>query len=72
MHDDDLPRIREDAATRLSGEALDTYSQDELTDRIALLETEIERVRAHFDKAADHRKFAETLFKPNPDPAGSD
>jgi len=64
MHDDDQPRMREDAAARLSGEALDTYSQDELTERIALLEAEIARVRAHFDKAASHRKFADALFKP--------
>tara|TARA_E500000305_G_scaffold2848_1_gene2723 strand:- start:2352 stop:2558 length:207 start_codon:yes stop_codon:yes gene_type:complete len=64
MSDDDLPRLREDAAARLSGEALDTYSQDELTERIILLEREIARVRAHYDKAASHRKLADALFKP--------
>ena len=36
--DDDLPRARGDAASRLAGEPLDTYSQDELMERIALLE----------------------------------
>jgi len=62
--EDDLPRIRGDAASRLAGEQLDTYSQDELMERIALLEAEIERVRAHHAKAADHKKFADALFKP--------
>ena len=38
---------RGDAASRLAREPLDTYSQDELMERIALLEAEIERVRAH-------------------------
>ena len=62
--EDDLPRTRSDAASQLAKEPLDTYSQDELSARIQLLEAEIERVRAHHAKAADHRKFAETLFKP--------
>ena len=64
MEDDDLPRMRSDAASQLAKEPLDTYSQDELHARIQLLEAEIERVRAHHAKAADHRRFAETLFKP--------
>ncbi len=51
-------------AGRLAGEALDTYSQDELAERIQLLEAEIARVRAHSDKAASHRKLADTFFKP--------
>jgi uncharacterized small protein (DUF1192 family) len=62
--EDDLPRARGDAASRLAGEPLDTYSQDELLERIALLETEIERIRAHHAKVADHKKFADALFKP--------
>ena len=62
--EDDLPRIRGDAASRLAGEPLDTYSQDELMERIALLKAEIERVRAHHAKAASHKKLADTLFKP--------
>ena len=64
MEDDDLPRMRDDAAQRLSKEPLDTYSQDELMARIQLLEAEIERVRAHHAKAADHRKVADALFRP--------
>ena len=62
--EDDLPRIRGDAASRLAGEPLDTYSQDELMERIALLKAEIELVRAHHAKAASHKKLADTLFKP--------
>ena len=62
--DDDLPRVRGDAASRLAGELLDTYSQDELMERIALLEAEIERVRAQHGKAESHRALADSLFKP--------
>jgi len=63
--EDDLPRVRGDAASRLAGEPLDAYSQDELMERIALLEAEIERVRAHHSRAASHRSLADSLFKPN-------
>lgn len=63
--EDDLPRIRGDFASRLAGEPLDAYSQDELAERIALLEAEIARVKAHRDKAAIHRKLADALFKPS-------
>jgi uncharacterized small protein (DUF1192 family) len=62
--DDDLPRVRGDSASRLAGEPLDTYSQAELLERIALLEAEIERVRAQHGKAASHRVIADALFKP--------
>ena len=62
--DDDLPRARGDSASRLAGEPLDAYSQDELLERIALLEAEIARVRAQHGKAANHRAFADQLFKP--------
>ena len=62
--EDDLPRARGDAASRLAGEPLDTYSQDELMERVALLEAEIERVKAHHARKADHMKLAATLFKP--------
>lgn len=62
--DEDLPRVRGDAADRLAGEPLDTYSQAELLERIALLEAEIARVRAHHTRAADKRKLADALFRP--------
>ena len=62
--DDDLPRVRGDAASLLAREPLDTYSQDELMERVAMLEAEIERVKAHHAQAADKRKLADQLFKP--------
>lgn len=69
--DDDLPRPRGDAASLLGKEALDSYSQAELLDRIATLEAEISRVKAQHAKAADHRKLADLLFKPqNSGPGG--
>ena len=61
--EDDLPRPRGDAASLLSKELLDSYSQEELIARMALLEAEIARVKAHHAKAADHRKLAEALFR---------
>ena len=60
--DDDLPRPKGDAADQLSRESLDPYSQAELTERIAVLEAEIARVKAHRDKAAAHRSAADALF----------
>ncbi|MBN9505249.1 MAG: DUF1192 domain-containing protein [Altererythrobacter sp.] len=61
--EDDLPRMRGDSASRLAGEPLDSYSQDELMERIALLEAEIARVRAHHARAASHKQAADALFK---------
>jgi uncharacterized small protein (DUF1192 family) len=62
MDQDDLPRQRGDAASLLAREDLATYSQDELMERIALLEAEIARVKTHHDKAASHRQAADALF----------
>ena len=62
MDEPDLPRPKGDAASRLSAEDLSPYSQDELGARIALLEAEIDRVKAHRDKAAQHRAAADALF----------
>ena len=62
--EDDLPKVRGDSASRLAGEPLDSYSQDELMERVALLEAEIERVKAIHGKAASHRALADSLFKP--------
>lgn len=64
MDEDDRPRLRGDAAGRLSLESLDSYSQDELQERIALLEAEIARVKAHSQKATSHREAADALFRP--------
>ena len=65
--DDEAPLIRGDAASRLAGESLESYSQEELLARIALLEAEIARVRAQHGKAAAHRLAAEAFFKPSTD-----
>ena len=62
MDEDDLPRRRGDAAGLLAKESLDAYSQDELGERIELLEAEIARVKAHREKAGAHRLAAEALF----------
>jgi len=63
MDDSDLPRPKGDAAERLAAEDLSPYSQDELGERISLLEAEIARVKAHRDKASAHRAAADALFK---------
>ncbi|MGI9375340.1 MAG: DUF1192 domain-containing protein [Tsuneonella suprasediminis] len=62
MDEDDRPRPRGDAASLLAKEDLSPYSQDELSERVALLEAEIQRVKSHRDKAAAHRNAAEALF----------
>ena len=62
MEDEDRPRVRSDAAGRLASEDLAPYSQDELTERIELLEREIARVKHHRDAAAAHRNAADALF----------
>ena len=62
MEEDDRPRLKGDAASRLAGEDLAPYSQDELAERVELLEAEIARVKAHSDKAAAHRAAADALF----------
>lgn len=62
MEHDERPRRRGDLASQLAAELLDSYSHHELDARIALLEAEIVRVRAHRDKAAAHRLAADALF----------
>lgn len=63
MEEEDLPRAKGDAASRLAAEDLAPYSQDELAARVALLEAEIARVQAHSEKSAKHRVAADALFK---------
>ena len=62
MEDDDRPRSKSDAAGKLASEDLAPYSQDELAERIALLEREIARVEQHRGAAAAHRTAADALF----------
>lgn len=59
---DDLPRPKGDAASALAREDLAPYSQAELDERVALLEAEIIRVKAHRERAAAHRSAADALF----------
>ena len=67
MDEDDRPQRllgpRGDAASLLERESLDSYSRDECDARIAQLEAEIARVRAHRDKAAAHIAAADALFR---------
>ncbi len=64
MNDDDRPIRRGDAASLLASEILDSYSRKELDDRVALLESEIARVKAVKSRAEAHRLAADTFFKP--------
>ena len=57
---------RGDAASLLERESLDSYSRDECDVRIARLEVEIARVRAHRDKSAAHIAAADALFRRQP------
>lgn len=63
MDDEDLPRRRDDLLSRLAREPLDPLSIDELDERVALLEAEIERVKAHKAAASSHKAIAEALFR---------
>lgn len=45
------------------GMALDAMSVDELTDRIALLENEIARLRAAIDSKQKSKSAADSIFK---------
>lgn len=69
--EDEPPLRRGDAASQLSRESLDSYSQDELDARVAQLEAEIARVKAHAAKASAHRLAAEAFFKPRSGSSGS-
>jgi len=63
MDEDDRPRSKGDAASKLAAEDLSPYSQDELGERIELLKSEISRVEIHRDRASAHRNAADALFK---------
>lgn len=62
MEDDDRPRPRGDAASKLATEDLSPYSVAELDKRVGLLRAEIDRVEAHKARAVDHRSAADALF----------
>ncbi|WP_260582397.1 DUF1192 domain-containing protein [Sphingopyxis sp. PET50] len=63
MDDEDLPRRRDDVLAALTRQPLDPLSVDELNDRIAVLESEIERTRKHRDAAGAFKMSAEALFR---------
>jgi len=68
MDEDDRPKQRgpetsHGAASALSRESLDSYSRDELDERVALLEAEILRTRTHRDSKQAHMLAADALFK---------
>ncbi|WP_213982042.1 DUF1192 domain-containing protein [Sphingomonas sp. dw_22] len=61
--DENLPRRRDDLVVQLAKQDLDPFSVEELEERIALLETEIERSRTKIQSAVHHRASADSLFK---------
>ncbi|PCD04748.1 hypothetical protein COC42_06255 [Sphingomonas spermidinifaciens] len=61
--DDILPRRSYDPVAMLARQDLDPMSIEELGARIAALEAEIARVKAHRDRAGSHRSSAEALFR---------
>lgn len=63
MDDDDLPLRRDDPLRALTSQPLDPLSLDELAERIAVLEAEIARTRAHREAAAAFKTNAESLFR---------
>jgi uncharacterized small protein (DUF1192 family) len=65
MDTDDIapPPRQGDLVALLSRQDLDPFSLAELDGRIAALEGEIARVRAHRDKSVNHRASADALFK---------
>lgn len=63
MDDDDLPRRRDDGLAALTRQSLDPLSVAELDERIAVLEGEIERIKAHRAAATNQKAIAEALFK---------
>ena len=61
--DDIAPPPRaDDPLTQAVKQDLDPYSVAELDARIALLDAEIIRTRAHRDRAVNHRASADALF----------
>jgi uncharacterized small protein (DUF1192 family) len=63
MDDDDLPRRQGDALAALTRQPLDPLSLDELDERVAVLQAEIERIKAHKATAGGFKASAEALFR---------
>lgn len=67
MNEDDIPRMflktgGTASLNALSSEDLDPYSVEDLSERIARLEGEIERTRAALDRKKSRRSDADALF----------
>lgn len=63
MDDDDLPRRRDDILAALIKQPLDPLSVEELDDRVAVLEAEVARTKAHKAAAGGFKASAEALFR---------
>ncbi|MBB4096575.1 DUF1192 domain-containing protein [Sphingomonas kyeonggiensis] len=61
--DENLPRRKDDLVAQLAKQDLDPLSVEELTERIALLEAEIDRTRSKISRSINHRASADALFK---------
>ncbi|MGK6356127.1 DUF1192 domain-containing protein [Sphingomonas sp. DT-207] len=61
--DENLPRRKDDLLLQLARQDLDPFSVEELQERVAALEAEIERSRAKINRAINHRASADALFK---------
>jgi uncharacterized small protein (DUF1192 family) len=61
--DENLPRRKDDLLLQLARQDLDPLSVEELHERVAALEAEIERSRAKINRAINHRASADALFK---------
>ena len=61
--DDNVPKSANDPLALLIRQDLDPLSVAELHQRIALLENEINRVRAKIDLSVNHKASAEALFR---------
>lgn len=61
--DEFAPRLKQGPLMDLKRQDLDPLSVDELKERIALLEAEIERTRARLNRASGDRASAEALFR---------
>lgn len=63
MDPDDFPSRPDDALAALRRQDLDPLSVAELDARVAALEAEIARIRAHRERTVNHRASADALFR---------
>jgi uncharacterized small protein (DUF1192 family) len=63
MEPDDLPKRADDPLALLCRQDLDPFSVEQLQQRIATLEAEIERSRTRMKAAVNHRANADALFR---------